>query len=1025
MISFKIRGTVRDAQSGAGLAGVTVRAVDKDRRFEELLGSAETRNDGSFELVVEPRNLWELLEEFFELRPDLYLEVLSRDGTLLHATDPIRFRPWPIGSFDIRIPHERLVGVGGVPSVHVFDDGGERRETVDVGESLGIRLTGLRPRALHTVVLLDDGGAPIATSDVIADAYGTVAPSALFPQLLLHDPRTDEKFTVEDAQARWRGRMLTFEVRRQDGVVARETVKVAQSFTRPLLLSTDERGVLLNGFVAGERDAVVSVHNVLAGDARVFMVPRQHDWYPGDSFAPVALAGGRPAFADVTIASGTPARVRIAAAAELQPGTYDFIVRQLRYGYEDDEDLVLRASDLVTRRVTGLVVREEFMRSKTVFGGCANYLKMAGRSISGPPYYQYLDTFQVGDDVYAALDPAALDPNHKGKMLALYVVAHKDAAGWNADHSLTNLAVLGGNAAVPKFLTQTDCINHNARLVWPNASQPGLYDIAADFGNNTANAMAFVTDASYDNPLDIMDGYFKPGFQVINDPTTETSFANVGAFSYDETTEGSSNVTDDYGNPWIVPRRANVRFPADAPGATAPAQISVAQPNYPLIVIVHGNGHNYQGYDYLLDHWAANGFIAASINLTGGMTGTDRAMVLFDHLTILKRNDPPGPNQHGFGTKVQNNIGIMGHSRGGEAVVIAARRNQQMALGHAINAVISLSPTDQYTHETLGPPWATPYLVIYGAMDGDLAGGDGPPSDTGFPLYDRANGARKGFVMVYGATHDRFTTIGPDTDLNWKRGAADYPLILTEPTHQTVAKGYMTAFFRWQLRNEAQFIGMFRGEWVPTAIALAEPSKLKILPQYSDLGAHNVDDFEGPHTPTSWQTATDGSTVSDGGTLPAPPQEDLLYNLDVHSPHDTSGLQLHWNALGERLTYTFPAPLDVHAFAALSFRVTQKADSMSNPPGAPQDFYLTLHDGGGKQRAIRASKFAEIAAPQPRALDQYTKSALRTVRIPLDAYRIEVIGTQKVDLTQVTSLDFFFNYNASGEIEIDSIEFTP
>ena len=59
-----------------------------------------------------------------------------------------------------------------------------------------------------------------------------------------------------------------------------------------------------------------------------------------------------------------------------------------------------------------------------------------------------------------------------------------------------------------------------------------------------------------------------------------------------------------------------------------------------------------------------------------------------------------------FGTHVANNIGIMGHSRGGEAVVIAARLNQQEARGYNLNAVISLAPTDQYTYETFAGAWS-------------------------------------------------------------------------------------------------------------------------------------------------------------------------------------------------------------------------------------------------------------------------------------------------------------------------------
>jgi hypothetical protein len=46
------------------------------------------------------------------------------------------------------------------------------------------------------------------------------------------------------------------------------------------------------------------------------------------------------------------------------------------------------------------------------------------------------------------------------------------------------------------------------------------------------------------------------------------------------------------------------------------------------------------------------------------------------------------------------------------------------------------------------------------------------------------------------------------------------------------------------------------------------------------------------------------------------------------------------------------------------------------------------------------------------------------VRIPLAVYRIEVVGTQKVDLTKIETITFEFAAKTSGEIEIDDIEFS-
>src|SRR5439155_20148696 len=144
---------------------------------------------------------------------------------------------------------------------------------------------------------------------------------------------------------------------------------------------------------------------------RIWMVPRQHEWRPGDRIRPALLASGRPAQVDV-IVEGKVQRVVIGKRTDLVPGAYDFIIRNVRYGYEDDDHLVLRANDVITNRwSTGLVIREKFMLSKVIRGGCTNLQQIACRRTLGGmwPYVQFTDTFQVGEDVWGTLDPNALD----------------------------------------------------------------------------------------------------------------------------------------------------------------------------------------------------------------------------------------------------------------------------------------------------------------------------------------------------------------------------------------------------------------------------------------------------------------------------------------------------------------------------------------------------------------------------------------------------------------------------------------
>jgi hypothetical protein len=1019
-IRFTLVGTVRDAETGIGIPGLFVKAYDKDLLFDDLLGTAITKADGAFEIVSESSDF----RDFFERRPDIYLRIFlsaDRETEIWSSEEAVRWNAGRYEKFNVRIPHAVLGETG--PSIRLVNDRGEPDAPPQPGESLVLRAAGLRPSALHRVTVRDDAG-EVMTQSILSDRNGEIRDTVIWAQIGLDDPREEKRVPVEEARRRWYGRTLVLELHDGDRRTGAGRLTIAEA-RAPMAVATDQDGLLQNGFEIGEHDARLTLLDFAEGDdLRIWMVPRQHEWHEGDLISPVPLLSDRPAQIDVR-PGGDVHRVVIAKRDDLRPGAYDFVIRRVRYGFEDDDDLVLRATDVLTnRRATGLVVREKFWASKVIRGGCVNLQQIAGRRTFGGmwPYIQFTDTFQVGEDVWGTLDPNALDPGHTGKGVAMYVVPHKTATEWSADNSLSHLAVLGGNAMVQQWITQSWCVNANLHLLWSNATQVGDYDIVADFGNNATTIGAFVRDDHYDMPLDMIDGYIVPGFRIVADPTTDTSFANTGIFTYDQSTQGSITVGKDpipTGPSVTVPLNASVHFPADAPGATTPGQISVAQPHYPVVVVVHGNASqttSYLGYEYLLDHLAKNGFIAASIHLQPGQTGTDRARVLRRHLQILFTM---------FGASAANNVGIMGHSRGGEAVVIAARLNQQEAWGYAINAVISLAPTNQYTFENFGGAWAKPFLVIYGSLDGDLGG----ISDTGFELYDHASMMKKSMMFVYRSCHDRYNTVWGDGDITsgWSSlTPTDVPRVLSANAHQNIAKGYMAAFFRQYLLGETQWSGIFRGEWVPAAVQASDPN-MKIYPQYEDTTVRTVDDFEGPHSATSWEASTINpilGQVTQSG-LPATPQENDLRTMDAHSPHSTAGLLLRWDNTTDSLTYNIPAgQQNISAFQALSFRITQKVNSASNPANQLQDLRLTLFDGGGHSRAIRVSKFAEIPYPDVRGNDYYTKSAMCTIRIPLAAYTIHCYNVDQVDLMNITTLVFEFAEKPAGEVEIDSIQFT-
>ncbi|MCH7777765.1 MAG: hypothetical protein IH878_14715 [Gemmatimonadetes bacterium] len=1040
MIQVEITGRLTEEESGRPLSGLYVRAFDKDVLFDDLLGSAFSEPDGSFRIISRASDF----RDFFEVNPDVYLLIYGPDGKQeLHSTkDAIHWNVSASTFLDVKVPRSRLKGIVARPALKAVGDAGDLRKDLDVGESLIAAAENLRPSTPHSVTVhVED--TVLFSQVVMSDQAGVVSETVLWPQVGLDDPKSDRVFTLEEAQAHWKGKVLRIQLAEGEEALAESAIRIADAFVRPLVYSIDEEGRPRNGFVAGEHDAIVGIHNPpFSGSARVYMVARQHSWRPGDRFEPATLRSGRPAFVDVQLPEDGELSIRVARARELLPGAYDFIVRPHRYGYEDDEFRRLTANDLIGfRNISGLVVREEFMFSKFVRGGCANAQPISGRTLSGAPYFQYTNVFQLGEPVYGALDPSALDPAQEGKMVALYVVEHKSSAQWSADPSLTHLPALGGNGNVITLKAQTGCINANKRLLWA-AAELGDYDIVADFGNDSTDSAAFVSDASFDQPLDMVDGYAVVGFKVIEDPATRTEFDHAGSFNYND---GSITVTDDANfydpsiplsawDPSATPytstgiavvnleAKARVYFPADVADATAASQISADEISYPIFAVVHGNSgvsNSYEGYDYLLKHMAQNGFIAVSIHMPRGMKGRGRAEVLLDHLTRIKTK---------FGERAANQIGVFGHSRGGEAVVIAPRIAQETGSPHNIVAVASLAPTDQYGREDLV---GTPLMVLYGSMDGDVSGRrldipgwliepDTVPQRTGFSIHDRASGSVKSMHFVYGATHNRFNTL-------WgtESGAlANGSKLLDSDAHHAVVKGYVAGFMRRWIMGAVELDGLMRGEWVPTAVQLADSGKAKVYTQFQEEATNRlvVDSFEGPHTATSWKTSDIGN-VEDDSTLPVDPSENALVNMDARSPHDTAGCLVQWDGTGDRLRFELGDARDLTGYDAVAVRIAQKTASTVNPTGS-QDLYLGLKDQGGNERDVRVSKFVEIPESHGRANPDLTKSAMNTIRIPLHAYTIKVAGMLPVDLSHVVEATLHFGVKPAGEIEIDSFEFT-
>lgn len=105
-MKFRVHGLVVESESGRPLAGMLVRAYDKDVVLDDYLGEARTGADGRFEVVF----LEEHFKDVREKRPDLYLHVYDPSGaTLLHTTErEVRFNADREEFFEVRIVRRRV-----------------------------------------------------------------------------------------------------------------------------------------------------------------------------------------------------------------------------------------------------------------------------------------------------------------------------------------------------------------------------------------------------------------------------------------------------------------------------------------------------------------------------------------------------------------------------------------------------------------------------------------------------------------------------------------------------------------------------------------------------------------------------------------------------------------------------------------------------------------------------------------------------------------------------------------------------
>jgi hypothetical protein len=81
---FVIFGRISGDQSGKGLEGLTVEALDKDLLNDDRLGSVKTDKEGRFEIAYTKNDFKEV---FLDDKPDIYLRIKNSKGEIIYTTE--------------------------------------------------------------------------------------------------------------------------------------------------------------------------------------------------------------------------------------------------------------------------------------------------------------------------------------------------------------------------------------------------------------------------------------------------------------------------------------------------------------------------------------------------------------------------------------------------------------------------------------------------------------------------------------------------------------------------------------------------------------------------------------------------------------------------------------------------------------------------------------------------------------------------------------------------------------------------
>lgn len=437
---------------------------------------------------------------------------------------------------------------------------------------------------------------------------------------------------------------------------------------------------------------------------------------------------------------------------------------------------------------------------------------------------------------------------------------------------------------------------------------------------------------------------------------------------------------------WSSLRTKTVGFGPDAMPLNGLVWYPEGDGPFPLVLIVHGNhlmtDYSDPGYEYLGQLLASRGYIFVSIdeNFLNVSPWDDmfmfsalekenpaRGMLMLEHLKTWKAWNQDSTNP--FYQKVDmDQIALIGHSRGGEAITIAAAYNQLSAhpdngsitfdYNFNIRSLIAIASTDlQYRPSGKPMPAANVnYLALQGSHDMDVN------TFRGSSQYHRTHFSgqddyMKAAVYIYGANHGQFNRV-------WSRGDSvglgnhlfNLKQLMPREEQETAAKVLISSFLDATLKNKKEYEAVFQDlgyakEWLPDTMYISD---------YNDSRTTMIASFD--------EDIDLRSTTLPGGKLMGENLRDwkearvkMKFGEDLYS-----AVQVGWDRSNnpQAASYTVVLPekgLDLAENDSFVFSIADKSErkNASYQEGL-LDFTIKVEDKNGNQASLPLSHISKL-----------------------------------------------------------------